>query len=72
MASETRRRNHHYVGAPWKRGTGSQKADKNARTKQSKATKAHRSFILPLVIKPDGRWGYKFGKMRKIMQEESK
>jgi len=63
---------HTYIGAPWPRGIGSQKSDKNARTKQSKApatTDDRRPFILPLVVKPDGRWGYKFGKMRKALKK---
>ena len=72
MASATRRRNHRYVGAPWPRGTGSQKAGKMERTKQSKAPPAEgdrRPFVLPLVVRPDGRWGYKFGRMRKALKK---
>ncbi len=66
MASATRRRNHHYVGAPWKRGGASLlNTTKQERTKQSKTgQKERRNFILPLVVKLDGRWGYKFGRLR--------
>ena len=69
MASATRRRKHHYVGAPWSRSTGSQKSTKMERTKGSKEVGVSRSFVLPLVVKSNGRWGYKFGKMRKRLRE---
>ncbi len=68
MTTVKRRSNRKYIGAPWARGSGSQKSTKMERTKSSKAAteeSAKRLFALPLVVKPDGRWGYKFGKMRK-------
>ena len=66
MTSAKRRLRHTYIGAPWPRGTGSTKSTKNERTKKSKAPTAtdRRPFVLPLVVKLDGRWGYKFGRLR--------
>ncbi len=68
MTSAKRRLNRTYIGSPWPRGVGSQKRTKMERTKSSKAAteeSAKRPFVLPLVVKPNGRWGYRFGKMRK-------
>jgi hypothetical protein len=66
MASAARRRRRTYHGAPWPRsGASSLSTSKMERTKQSKTDgKDTRAFVLPLVVKPDGRWGYKFGRMR--------
>lgn len=36
---------------------------KMERTKQSKGTEETSQRILPLVIKPNGLWAYKFGSM---------
>lgn len=72
MTTNRRKMSRVYIGAPWPRGTGSQKNEKNARAKQSKAARPEddrRPFVLPLVVRPDGRWGYKFGKMRKMMKK---
>lgn len=72
MASATRRRNHTYLGAPWKRGGGSRSDTKMERTKQSKvvAVGSKRPFILPLVVKPDGHWSYKFSRLRPVKSVE--
>jgi len=72
VTSAARKSRHHYIGAPWPRGSGSQKSTKMERTKQSKADvgdDSRRSWVLPLVIKPSGAWGYKFGKMRKALKK---
>ncbi len=70
MASAKRRARHRYIGAPWPRGTGAQKDTKMERTKQSKApvVSSGRHFTLPLVIKPNGRWAYKHGKLAKQLK----
>lgn len=71
MASATRRRRHRYLGAPWPRGSGSQKSTKMERTKRSKiiTEDSKRSWILPLMLKPNGRWSYRFGKMRQAIKK---
>ena len=73
MASATRRRNHRYIGAPWPHGGVSQKSTKMERTKQSKPKMESTGFggrhhVLPLVIKPNGRWAYKHGKLARQLK----
>ena len=38
---------------------------KQERTKKSKGETERVNLILPLVVKPNGTWAYKFGSMRK-------
>ena len=71
MTTARRKMKRTYIGAPWPRGIGSQKNTKMERTKQSKAVAedSKRPRLLPLVLKPNGRWSYKFGKMRKALKK---
>ena len=63
MTTARRRANRTYIGAPWPRGGGSKKGGKMERTKQSREEPERVTLILPLVVKPDGTWAYKFGRM---------
>ena len=65
MTTNRRKSNRHYIGAPWPRGGGSKKGGKAERTKQSREKPERVTLILPLVVKPDGTWAYKFGSMRR-------
>ena len=69
MTSAARQRRRTYIGAPWSRGTGTQ-SGKMERTKKAKPKVNRQRHVLPLVIKPDGSWAYKFGKMKKLVTEE--
>ena len=63
MASASRRRRHTYIGAPWPRSMSSLNTTKQERTKKAKVKTERVNLILPLVVKPDGTWAYKFGSM---------
>lgn len=67
MTTARRKAKRRYIGAPWPRGTGLQKNIKMERTKLSKpkseSAGTGRHLTLPLVIKPNGRWAYKHGKL---------
>ncbi len=70
MTTARRKAKRRYIGAPWPRGGASQKDTKMERTKQSKPKSDNvgfsgRHFVLPLVIKANGRWAYKHGKLTK-------
>lgn len=74
MTTVRRKAKRRYIGAPWPRGTGSQKVTKMERTKSSKPRSKNieaegRHFILPLVIKPGGRWAYKHGKLARQLKK---
>ena len=67
MTTVRRKAKRRYIGAPWSRGSGSQKNTKMERTKLSKpkseSAGTGRHLTLPLVIKSNGRWAYKHGKL---------
>lgn len=64
-AQRDTRRGSFYTGGP--KNTDASKAE---RTKQSKVRDpdARRPLRLPLVVKPSGQWGYRFGKFRKNLR----
>lgn len=63
MTSAKRRLRRTYIGAPWTRGMSSLSTTKQERTKKSKDETERVTLVLPLVVKPDGTWAYKFGSM---------
>lgn len=73
MTTNKRKSSRRYIGAPWPRGGASQKATKMERTKKSKPKEGNTGFggrhhTLPLVIKANGRWAYKHGKLAKQLK----
>ncbi len=73
MTTVRRKAKRRYIGAPWPRGGASAKSTKMERTKQSKPKSDSTGFggrhhVLPLVIKANGRWAYKHGKLAKQLK----
>jgi len=63
MTSAKRRLRRTYIGAPWPRGMSSLNTTKQERTKKAREKTERVSLVLPLVVKPNGTWALKFGKM---------
>ena len=72
MTTVKRKAKRRYIGAPWPRSHSGLSTTKQERTKQSKPAhinESKRHFVLPLVTKPNGRWGYKHGKLAKQLKK---
>ncbi len=63
MTTNRRKSSRVYIGAPWPRGMSSLSTTKQERTKKPKGEAERVTLVLPLVVKPDGTWAYKFGSM---------
>ncbi len=74
MASARRRANHRYIGVRIRGGCyyggPLPSITKAERAKQSKIVdpRGKRHFVLPLMIRSDGRWSYRHGKLARQLK----
>lgn len=75
MTTNKRKSNRRYIGAPWPRSQSGLSTTKQERTKQSKPKSKEgtgfggRRFVLPLLLKPNGIWSYRHGKLAKQLKK---